>query len=52
MLVYTGDRWMSAPDQLKSHDLQYWAPLQFNDTTTPPAIVPMVFADWFLLDLD
>ena len=29
--VWTGDRWMSAPDGDKAHDLQYWSVLQFQN---------------------
>eukprot|EP00658_Telonema_sp_P-2_P036526 TRINITY_DN26402_c0_g1_i1.p1 TRINITY_DN26402_c0_g1~~TRINITY_DN26402_c0_g1_i1.p1 ORF type:complete len:177 (-),score=47.12 TRINITY_DN26402_c0_g1_i1:429-959(-) len=27
--VWTGDRWESAPDGVKAHDLQYWSVLEF-----------------------
>ena len=50
--LYTGDLWSSAPDQLKSHDIQYWSPpLQFDDTVSPPAITPMTFVDQFDIDI-
>ena len=26
--LYTGDLWSSAPDGLKSHDIQYWGAIQ------------------------
>jgi len=29
-LVWTGDRWQSAKDGVKAHDLQYWSVLQFK----------------------
>ena len=29
--VWTGDRWQSAPDGIKAHDLQYWSVLKFKD---------------------
>ena len=29
--LFMGDLWTTAPDGLKSHDLQYWAPLRFDD---------------------
>lgn len=29
--VWTGDRWQSAPDGDKAHDLQYWSVLQFQN---------------------
>ena len=48
--LYTGDLWSSAPDNLKSHDIQYWSPpLQFDDTVSPPAILPMQFVERFTL---
>ncbi len=50
--LYTGDLWSSAPDGLKSHDIQYWsAPLEFDDAVTPPTIKPMTFVPNFSLDL-
>jgi len=47
--VYTGDRWDSAPDDLKSHDYQYWEPLHFNDSVTPPVIAPLTFVGSFVI---
>jgi hypothetical protein len=29
--IWMGDRWNSAPDGIKDHDFQYWAPVEFND---------------------
>jgi hypothetical protein len=29
--IWIADRWGSAPDGVKAHDLQYWSPLQFSD---------------------
>jgi Glycosyl hydrolases family 43 len=29
--IWIADRWGSAPDGVKGHDLQYWSPLQFAD---------------------
>ena len=50
--LYTGDLWSSAPDNLKSHDIQYWSPpLEFDDTTNPPTIRPMTFVSNFTLYL-
>lgn len=43
--VYTGDRWGSSPDHEKSHDLQFWQPLTFNDAVEPPAIEPLYWSD-------
>ena len=51
--LYTGDLWSSAPDNLKSHDLQYWSPpLEFDDSVQPPSIKPMTFVSNFTLTLD
>jgi len=48
--LYTGDLWSSSPDNLKSHDLQYWSPpLEFDDLVTPPVIIPMKFVNNFTL---
>lgn len=50
--IYTGDLWSSAPDNLKSHDIQYWsAPLEFDDSQNPPTIKQMTFVDNFILPL-
>ena len=50
--LYTGDLWSSAPDGLKSHDLQYWSPpLEFDDSVQPPTIKPMTFVTNFTLSL-
>ena len=44
--LYTGDLWSSAPDGLKSHDIQYWSPpLEFDETTGN--ILPMHFVEKF-----
>lgn len=29
--VWTGDRWQQAPDGIKGHDPQFWAPLSFDE---------------------
>lgn len=51
--IYTGDLWSSAPDGLKSHDIQYWSPpLEFDDSSDPPTIKPMSFVRNFTLDLN
>ena len=50
--LYTGDLWSSAPDNLKSHDLQYWSPpLVFDDSVSPPTIQPMNFVDKFFINI-
>lgn len=45
--VFMGDLWTTAPDGLKSHDLQYWQPLEFDDTATPPTIRALRWVDGF-----
>ena len=48
--LYTGDMWSSAPDQLKSHDIQYWSPpLLFDDDAEMPVIKPMKFTNNFTI---
>jgi hypothetical protein len=49
--LYTGDMWHSAPDDLKSHDFQYWQPLTFDDTVTPPRIKKLEWMDSFTLEI-
>jgi hypothetical protein len=49
--IFTADMWSSAPDGLKSHDLQYWSPLSFDDSLVPPAIAPLKWIDSFTLTL-
>lgn len=49
--IYTGDMWSSAPDKLKSHDLQYWQPLVFNDSLSPAMIAPLTWVDNFTLTM-
>lgn len=49
--VWTGDRWGSAPDGLKSHDFQYWQPLAFDDSVSPPTIAKTHWMDSFRLQL-
>lgn len=50
--IFTADLWRSAPDGLKSHDLQFWSKLTFDDTVTPPAIAPLTWVDDFEIDLE
>ena len=49
--IFVADLWQSSPDGLKSHDLQFWAPLRFNDTASPPTISPLEWIDGFEIDL-
>ena len=45
-LVWTGDRWQSAADGVKAHDLQYWSVLRFTegDSEVGGVDLPMQFA--------
>jgi len=49
--IFTADLWSSAADKLKSHDRQFWAPLTFDDTVSPPTIAPLKWLDSFELEL-
>ena len=49
--VFVSDLWSSAADNLKSHDLQYWHQLEFDDTQSPPTIKPFDWSDTCELDL-
>ncbi|KAL1522105.1 hypothetical protein AB1Y20_021748 [Prymnesium parvum] len=49
--VFTADLWSSAADHLKSHDRQFWAPLSFDDTVTPPSISLLSWINSFQLNL-
>jgi hypothetical protein len=53
--VWRGDRWQRAPDHMKSsHDLQFWAPLRWDDTKSPPVLhrleSGLMGSSWTLLD--
>ena len=41
--VWTGDRWQSAADGVKAHDLQYWAVLQFQEDPGSGIEIPVQF---------
>eukprot|EP00664_Eupelagonemidae_sp_cell27_P005789 gene5789-4941_t len=47
--IWTGDMWQSAPDGIKAHDFQFWAPLAFNAKTGLPEQVKWI--DSFQLDV-
>jgi hypothetical protein len=49
--LFMGDLWTTAPDGLKSHDLQYWAPLSFDDGVSPPTIQPLEWMNGFDVDV-
>ena len=44
--VWTGDRWQQAPDGLKGHEGQFWAPLAFD---SEGSIGPVHWVDEFAL---
>jgi hypothetical protein len=45
--LWMGDLWGSAPDNIKGHDMQYWAPLEFDKEGN---IMPLKWVDEFRLD--
>jgi hypothetical protein len=47
--LYYGERSMSAPDGLKSHNFQAWMPLSFDDAGR---ILPLKFLPSFQIDVD
>jgi hypothetical protein len=40
--IWMGDLWGSAPDNIKGHDIQYWAPMKFDQDGK---ILPMKWVD-------
>lgn len=50
--VWTGDMWQSASDGIKAHDLQFWTPLTFvNSSAGVPLPLPVKWIDGFTLDV-
>jgi hypothetical protein len=49
--IYTGDLWTSASDNLKSHDIQYWNVIEFDDTKEPPMPIAMEWKDSFDIEI-
>jgi beta-xylosidase len=47
--IFVSDRWGTGA--LKSQDMQYWQPLQFDDTQIPPRIQQLEWVDQFVVDL-
>ena len=43
--VWTGDRWQSANDGVKAHDLQYWSVLKFTEINGIELPVQFVWED-------
>mmetsp|Transcript_44120 Transcript_44120/g.103677 ORF Transcript_44120/g.103677 Transcript_44120/m.103677 type:complete len:309 (-) Transcript_44120:67-993(-) len=50
-LLWKGDQWQSAKDRIKSHDLQYWTPLVFDDSVSPPKVGKLHWLDGFTVDV-
>lgn len=48
-MVYTGDRWMQAPDGKKAHEPQFWTHLEFDSTTHD--VLPLRWNDTLAIDL-
>ena len=46
--IWTGDRWMQSPDGYKSHEPQFWAPLEFTDQGH---IKPIKWVDEFSINM-
>ena len=46
--IWIGDRWQQAPDGVKGHEPQFWAPLAFDDAG---AIAKVVWVANFTLDI-
>jgi len=46
--VWTGDRWMQAPDGIKGHEPQFWVPLQFD---SDGRIEKVQWVDEFTIDV-
>ena len=49
--VFVNDLWSSAVDKLKSHDMQFWQLLEFDDSVTPATIKPLEWRDTCDLDM-
>jgi hypothetical protein len=50
-LIWAGDRWGQSPDGLKGHEPQFWAPLRWDDTASPPVLQHLRWLDNFTVDL-
>ena len=54
-LVFSADMWTTSPTGLKAHDLQFWAPLEFDDEGAaegaPPLPIPLRWLDSFEMEL-
>jgi hypothetical protein len=47
--MWQGDRWQTAPQQIKGWDFTYWQPLEFS---TSGDIAPLKFTNSFVVDVD
>ncbi|CAF1321904.1 unnamed protein product [Adineta steineri] len=47
--IFVSDRWGTGKQ--KANDMQYWQPLQFDDTQSPPRIQKLNWTDQFTIDL-
>jgi hypothetical protein len=47
--LWQGDRWQSAPDRLKGHDLTYSGVVHFNRSGAPQ---PIPFTDWIIITVN
>jgi hypothetical protein len=47
--MWQGDRWQSAPDQIKGHDFTYWSPLSFDENGD---IQVLTFENEFTVDVN
>ena len=46
--IWTGDRWMQAPDGVKGHEPQFWTTLQFD---TAGRVLPIRWVDSMSVDM-
>lgn len=49
--MFVSDTWSTAADNLKSHDLQFWQLLEFDDSVQPATVKPLEWKDTCELDL-
>ena len=46
--IWTGDRWMQAPNGVKGHEPQFWTTLQFD---TAGRVLPIRWVDSMSVDM-
>ncbi|CAF1474852.1 unnamed protein product [Adineta ricciae] len=49
VFIFVSDRWGTG--KKKANDMQYWQPLEFDDTQIPPRIQQLIWTDQFILNL-